>query len=98
MYRNAQINIRANGTFADDFHHLLIRCVIIVLGLISREIKSACPEGLLYADDLTLVSESLEDLKGKLEAWKEAWESKGSRVNAKIMKIRVSNKNAEKIT
>ena len=59
---------------------------------------SECPERLVYANDLTLVSEPLEDLKGKLEAWKEAWESKGSRVNAKIMKIRVSNKNAEKIT
>ena len=47
---------------------------IIVLETLSREIKL---EELFYADDLVLVSESLEELKGTLEAWKEALESKG---------------------
>ena len=37
----------------------------------------------LYRDDLTLASEKLEELKGRLEAWKATLESKGLRVNVK---------------
>ena len=43
-----------------------------------REIRSGCPEELLYADDLTLASETLEGLKGR--AWKfgkEHWSQMG---------------------
>ena len=43
---------------------------IIVLEALSREIRSGCPEELLYADDLAFVSETLQGLKGRLEAWK----------------------------
>lgn len=38
--------------------------------------RSGCPEGLLYADDLAQVSESLVDLNGNLEAWKGVLELK----------------------
>ena len=48
-----------------------------MLETLSREISSQCQEELLYSDDLTLVSETLEGLKGRLESWKEALESKG---------------------
>ena len=37
----------------------------------------------LYCDDLALASEKFERLKGILEAWKVAVESKGLRVNVK---------------
>ena len=47
---------------------------------LSREIRSGC-SGLLYADDLVLVNETLESLKGRLETWKKALESKGLSVN-----------------
>ena len=43
---------------------------IIVLEALSREITSGCSEELLYADHLALISETIEGLKGKLEAWK----------------------------
>ena len=33
---------------------------VIVLEALCREVRSGCPEELLYADDLALVSESLE--------------------------------------
>ena len=39
---------------------------------LSRYSRSRCSEKLLYANDLVLVSETLEGLKGILEAWKEA--------------------------
>ena len=45
--------------------------------VLSREIRSGCPEELLYAGDLVVVSETLEGLKRRLEAWK------GARVESK---------------
>ena len=40
----------------------------IVLEVVSREIRSGCPEKLLYADDLALVRETHGRLKGRLGA------------------------------
>ena len=37
---------------------------------LSAEIRSGSPEEQLYTDNLALVSETLEHLKGRLEAWK----------------------------
>ena len=56
----------------------------ILLEVLSRP---GFPEQLPYADDLALVSETLEDLKGRLEVWKGALGSKGSRVNIKKTKM-----------
>ena len=44
---------------------------VIVLEALCREVRSGCPEELLYADDLALVSESLET--GKLESTIVGW-------------------------
>ena len=43
---------------------------IIVMEALSREFRVGCPWELLYADDLVIVSESLDDLKLKLKTWK----------------------------
>ena len=43
---------------------------IIGLEILYREIRSGSSEELVYADDLTLVCETLEGLGGKLAAWK----------------------------
>ena len=45
---------------------------IILLEALSKEIGSGCPEKLLCAYHLTLISETLEGLIGRLQAWKEA--------------------------
>ena len=53
------------------------------------------PEGalseLLYADDLVLVSETIEGLGNKFIKWKEAFESKGLKVNIGKTKVMVSS-------
>ena len=41
---------------------------------------------MLYADDLASVSEILEGLKGRLEAWKGVLKSEGLRLNVKKTK------------
>ena len=49
---------------------------------------------------LTVVvfSEALEDLKGRLEPWKEALKSNRLRVNVKKMKMMISSENVGKVT
>ena len=54
---------------------------------LSRDFKVSCPWELLYADDLVLVSETLEDLKEKLTIWKDNIEGKELRVNIGKTKI-----------
>ena len=46
---------------------MLSLLLFIILLALSREIRSGCLEGLFYADDLELVSETLEGLKGRLK-------------------------------
>ena len=59
------------------------------------EVKSGCPEDLLYADDLTLVIQTLKGLEERLEAWEGALESKGLRIKGKKTKIIINSENAE---
>ena len=55
---------------------------IIVLEALSREFRSGVPWEDLYADDLVIITESLEECVRRLLTWKEAMEKKGLRVNA----------------
>ena len=45
---------------------------------------------ILYADDLVLMNENIENLKEKFLKWKEAFESKKLKVNFKKSKVMVS--------
>ena len=42
----------------------------MVLEALSIEYRIGCPWELLYADDLVLVAETMEELVGKFEKWK----------------------------
>ena len=75
----------------------LLLCTII-LEILSREIRPGFLEELLYAEDLTLVSEIFQGLKSRLKAWKGAVESEGLTVNVKTTKILISNENTGKVT
>ena len=50
---------------------------------------------LLYADDLVLMSENMEDLKERFWNWKDALESKGLKVNTRKTKAMVSGSEGE---
>ena len=60
---------------------------ILVLEALFRELRTGVPWELLYADDLVLISESLDDCISKFEKWKLEIESKGLRVNSKKTKF-----------
>ena len=57
--------------------------------MLSREFRSGVPWEDLYADDLVIITESLEECVRRLLTWKEAMEKKGLRVNAGKTKIMI---------
>ena len=77
-----------NGGFNDKFqlnlgvHQgsvLSTHLFIMVLEALSMEFRTGCPWELLYADDLLLIAESLEELTGTLKSTvsgKRAWNQK----------------------
>ena len=96
MYENAKSCVRLNGQFSDKFnikigvHQGAVPSpllFIIVMGALSREFKVGCSWELLYADDLMLIAETLEDLKKKLTIWKDNIEARGLRVNVNKTKL-----------
>lgn len=60
---------------------------IVVLEMISKEIRGGLPWEILYADDLVLMAENVDELKEKLSAWKYAMERKGLKVNVGKTKV-----------
>ena len=62
---------------------------IIVLEAISLEFRAGVPWEDLYADDLVVITVSLEECVNRLLAWKEAMEKKGLRVNAAKTKVMI---------
>ena len=98
MYANAQSHVRVGEGYSEEFevkvgvHQgsvLSPLLFIIVLEALSREFRSGVPWEDLYADDLVIIAESLEECVRSLLTWKEAMEKKGLRVNAEKTKIMI---------
>ena len=99
MYENVRSRVRVNGTFSEVFqvnvgvHQgsvISSLLFIMVLEALSLEFRVGCPWELLYADDLVLIAESMDELIEKFTRWKEGMESKGLRVNILKTKVMVS--------
>ena len=91
MYANVRSRVRVGEGFSEEFevkvgvHQgsvLSPLLFVIVLEALSREFRSGVPWEDLYADDLVIIAESLEECVRRLLTWKEAMEKKGLRVNA----------------
>ena len=63
---------------------------VVVMEVLSQEIREGLPMELLYADDLVLIAESMDGLKEKIMRWKECVEVKGLRVNVGKTKVMIS--------
>ena len=96
MYKEAKSSVRINNSFSAEFdvtvgvHQgsvLSPLLFIIVMEALSQEFRTGCPWELLYADDLVIVAESLEELTNKFRLWKQGMEAKGLRVNMTKTKI-----------
>ena len=98
VYANARSRVRVGEGYSEDFevkvgvHQgsvLSPLLFIIVLEALSWEFRSGVPWEDLYADDLVIIAESLEECVRRLLTWKEAMEKKGLRVNAGKTKIMI---------
>ena len=90
MYANARSRVRVGEGYSEEFevkvgvHQgsvLSPLLFIIVLEALSWEFRSGVPWEDLYADDLVIIAESLEECVRRPLTWKEAMEKKGLRVN-----------------
>ena len=62
----------------------------IVIDVVSESVREGLMREMLYADDLVLVSNTMEGLRGKFCTWSEAFESKGLKVNLGKTKVMMS--------
>ena len=98
MYANAQNHVHVGEGYSEEFevkvgiHQgsvLSPLLFIIVLEALLRVFRFGVPWEDLYADDLAIITESLEECVRRLLTWKEAMEKKGLRVNAGKTKIMI---------
>ena len=85
MYCEVRSNVCVNNCFSDSFNvnvgvHqgsvLSLLLFIIVLEALLQEFRTGSPWELLYADDLVIIAETIEELSQKLDAWKVNLEKK----------------------
>ena len=98
MYANARSRVRVGEGFSKEFE-VKVRVhqgsvlspllLIIVLEALSRAFRAGVPWEDLYADDLVIIADSLEECVRRLLIWKEAMEKKGLRVNAGKTKVMI---------
>ena len=80
----SKFNVKVGVHQGSVFSPLLF---IVVLEALSREFRRGLPWELLYADDLVIIANSVEELEERCLAWKNNMESKGLRVNVGKTKI-----------
>ena len=99
IYTNVRSRVRVNGQYSEEFgvgvgvHQgsvLSPLLFILVLEALSHEFRTGVPWELLYADDLAVIADTLEECVSTLNAWKEGMENKGLRVNMKKIKFMVT--------
>ena len=56
-------------------------CFAVVVDVVTEFASERALSELLYAEDIVMMSETIEGLRNKLLKWKEAFESKGLSVN-----------------
>ena len=62
----------------------------IMVDVVTENVRNGLMSEMLYADDFVLTSETMEGLREKFWKWKEAFESKGLKVNLGKIKVVVS--------
>ena len=104
MYKDVRSRVRVGDGYSEEFgvgvgvHKgsvLSPLLFIIVLEALSREFRTGCPWELLYAVDLMISAESMEELLVKVQTWKTEMEKNGLRVNMGKTKIMESGINLD---
>ena len=98
MYDGAVAQVRVGGELSDEFpvtvgvHQgsaLSPLLFLAVLEAISREFRRGLPKEMLYADDLVLIAESMEEAEDLYRNWRDGLRAKGLRVNVSKTKVMI---------
>lgn len=104
LYEGARTRVRVGSELSEEFEvrvgvhqgSVLSPLVFaIVVDVVTEEAREGLMYEMLYADDLVLMSETMEGLREKFWKWKEAFESKGLKVNLGKTKVVVSGAEGE---
>ena len=100
LYEGAKTRVRVDSELSEEIEvkvgmhkgsvlsHFLFAVVVDVVTELARE---GVLSKLLYADDLVLMSETIEELRNKFLKWKEAFEREGLKVNLGKTNVMVSS-------
>ena len=104
MYKEVRSRVRVGDEYSNSFdvrvgvHQgsvLSPLLFLIVLEALSMEFRTGCPWEILYADDLMVSAQSMDELLVKLRTWRSEMEKKGLRVNMGKTKLMVSGSNLD---
>lgn len=99
LYEGAKTRVRVGLKLSEEFEVkvsvLLPLLFAIVVAVITESVRNDLMSEMLYEDDLVLASETMERLREKFWKWKEAFESKGLKVNLGKTKEVVSGAEGE---
>ena len=100
LYEGAKTWVRVDSHLSEEFgvnvgkHQGSVLSPVlfaVVVDVVTEFARVCVLNELLYADDLVLLSESIEGLKDKFLKWKESFESKGMKVSLGKTKVMVSS-------
>jgi len=106
LYDGAQTKIKVGNVMSDGFsvgvgvHQGSVLSPLlfaIVMDSISEDVREGLLFEILYADDLVLMADSMEELRTKFDRWKSVIEEKGLKVNLNKTKVMVSGEGGVKV-
>ena len=104
LYEGSRTKVRVGSGFSEEFgvrvgvHQGSVLSPLIfaiVVDAVSEHAREGLLNKILYADDLVLMSENLEDLRERFQRWRHALESKGLRINIRKTKMMASGAEGE---
>ena len=99
LYEGAKARVRVGLKFSKEFevkvgvHQGSVLSPLVfafVVDVVMESVSNGLMSEMLYVDDLVLTKEMMEGLREKFWKWKEAFESKGMKVNLRKTKVVVS--------
>ena len=99
LYEGVKTKVRVGSAYSEEFeikvglHQGSVLSPLlfaIVVDVVTEKARRSGINEILYADDLVLIGETMNDLKERFWKWKKALESKGLKINIKKTKMMIS--------
>ena len=104
LYEGAETKVRVGSGLSEEFsvkvgvHQGSVLSPLLfamVIDEVTENARKGWMKQILYADDLVLMGETMEELRENFNEWRETFESKGMRVNLRKTKLMVSGMEEE---